>query len=320
MAVKKGLGRGLDTLIPKNSKNKTGKEKGSKNSSKDIDNGKETSLNQIKAENKNREVLVDINEIEPNRNQPRKVFDEDAIEELADSIKQYGIIQPLILRKMDNYYEIIAGERRWRAAKKAGLKELPAIIRTYEEDQILKISLIENIQRENLNPIEEAKAYQQLKSEYGLKQDEIASSVSKSRVAVTNILRLLKLDDRVQKMIMENLISSGHGRALLSLENGDEQYQIAARIMDENLSVREAEKLVKVMINNKEESTDKKENEAENSQEKEMMNYFENRIKDILGSKVKIKNKKNNKGKIEIEYYSKDELERIIDMIQSINR
>ena len=320
MAVKKGLGRGLDTLIPKNSKNKTGKEKGSNNSSKDIDNGKETSLNQIKAENKNREVLVDINEIEPNRNQPRKVFDEDAIEELADSIKQYGIIQPLILRKMDNYYEIIAGERRWRAAKKAGLKELPAIIRTYEEDQILKISLIENIQRENLNPIEEAKAYQQLKSEYGLKQDEIASSVSKSRVAVTNILRLLKLDDRVQKMIMENLISSGHGRALLSLENGDEQYQIAARIMDENLSVREAEKLVKVIINNKEESTDKKENEAENSQEKEMMNYFENRIKDILGSKVKIKNKKNNKGKIEIEYYSKDELERIIDMIQSINR
>ncbi|HAH18108.1 MAG TPA: chromosome partitioning protein ParB [Eubacterium sp.] len=320
MAVKKGLGRGLDTLIPKNSKNKTGKEKVSNNSSKDIDNGKETSLNQIKAENKNREVLVDINEIEPNRNQPRKVFDEDAIEELADSIKQYGIIQPLILRKMDNYYEIIAGERRWRAAKKAGLKELPAIIRTYEEDQILKISLIENIQRENLNPIEEAKAYQQLKSEYGLKQDEIASSVSKSRVAVTNILRLLKLDDRVQKMIMENLISSGHGRALLSLENGDEQYQIAARIMDENLSVREAEKLVKVMINNKEESTDKKENEAENSQEKEMMNYFENRIKDILGSKVKIKNKKNNKGKIEIEYYSKDELERIIDMIQSINR
>ena len=315
MAVKKGLGRGLDTLIPKNTNNKRtnedssdGKKSPKKKDIHDKDNPEEK---------KNKEILVDINEIEPNRSQPRKIFDEDSIEELSDSIKQYGIIQPLIVRKLNNYYEIIAGERRWRAAKKAGLKEVPVIVRTYEEDEILKISLIENIQRENLNPIEEAKAYQQLKTEYGLKQDEIAASVSKSRVAVTNILRLLKLDDRVQKMIIENLISSGHGRALLALEDGDEQYQAATRIMDENLSVREAEKLVKKILSDKEKK--EAEIEAENIQEKEIFEYFENRMKEILGSKVSIKNKKNNKGRIEIEYYSKEELERIIDIIQSAN-
>ncbi len=314
MAVKKGLGRGLDTLIPKNGNNNNPVKSGNRknNNSKINDNSPQ--------ELKNEEILIKINEVEPNRNQPRKVFDEDTIEELADSIKQYGIIQPLIVRKMDNYYEIIAGERRWRAAKKAGLKEVPVIIKSYDDNDILKISLIENIQRENLNPIEEAKAYQQLKSEYGLKQDEIAASVSKSRVAVTNTLRLLKLDERVQKMIIENLISSGHGRSLLSLENGDEQYQAAIKIMDDNLSVREAEKLVKAIINNKEKTAEEEILKEENNQETEIFDYFENRMKDILGSKVIIKNKKNNKGKIEIEYYSKDELERIIDLIQSISK
>ena len=316
MAVKKGLGRGLDTLIPKKDNNNNNPV----NSNKRKINKKTATNDDASLELKDKEVLIDINEVEPNRNQPRKVFDEDTIEELADSIKQYGIIQPLLVRKMDNYYEIIAGERRWRAAKKAGLKEVPVIVKNYDDNDILKISLIENIQRENLNPIEEAKAYQQLKSEYGLKQDEIAASVSKSRVAVTNTLRLLKLDERVQKMIIENLISSGHGRSLLSLEDGDKQYQAATKIMDDNLSVREAEKLVKSIINNKEKNTNEEKIKGGNSQETEIFDYFENRMKDILGSKVIIKNKKNNKGKIEIEYYSKDELERIIDLIQSISK
>ena len=316
MAVKKGLGRGLDTLIPKNGNNSNNsKNSGRKNLSR---NSKST--DDKSSDPKNKEIFINIHEIEPNRNQPRKIFDEDTIEELADSIKQYGIIQPLIVRKADNYYEIIAGERRWRAAKKAGLKEVPVIVKNYDENDILKISLIENIQRENLNPIEEAKAYQQLKSEYSLKQDEIAASVSKSRVAVTNTLRLLKLDERVQKMIIENLISSGHGRTLLALEDGDEQYQAATKIMDDNLSVREAEKLIKSIIYNKEKTEDDEKSKVENSQETEIFDYFENRMKDILGSKVVIKNKKNNKGKIEIEYYSKDELERLIDLIQSISK
>ena len=316
MAVKKGLGRGLDTLIPKNGSNANNPV----NSNKRQTNNKSSVSDDPSINSKDNEVLIDINEVEPNRNQPRKIFDEDTIEELSDSIKQYGIIQPLIVRKMDNYYELIAGERRWRAAKKAGLKEVPVIIKNYDDNDILKISLIENIQRENLNPIEEAKAYQQLKSEYGLKQDEIAASVSKSRVAVTNTLRLLKLDERVQKMIIENLISSGHGRSLLSLEDGDEQYQAATKIMDDNLSVREAERLVKTIIKNKEKNTNEEIIKNENNQEREIFDYFENRMKDILGSKVIIKNKKNNKGKIEIDYYSKDELERIIDLIQSISK
>ena len=200
---------------------------------------KEAAENQI--------LTLSIHDVEPNRNQPRKQFDEDAIEELADSIKQYGVIQPLIVQKKDKYYEIIAGERRWRACKKAGLKEVPVIIKNYDEKETLKISLIENLQREDLNPIEEAKAYEQLYNTYGLKQDEIAASVSKSRTAITNIMRLLKLDERVQNMVIENLISSGHGRTLLSIDDGDVQYQLAEKILDENLSVREAEKLVKTV-------------------------------------------------------------------------
>ena len=229
MAIKKGLGRGLDMLIPKEESSKITEEKSEK-------------AEQKKEKN---EILMDIRQIEPNRNQPRKQFDEDAIEELAESIKQYGVIQPLIVQKKDDYYEIIAGERRWRASKKAGIKKVPVIIRNYEEQEVLKISLIENLQREDLNPIEEAQAYQQLQEEYGLKQDEIATSVSKSRTAITNTMRLLKLDPRVQKMILDNLISSGHGRTLIPLEDGDVQYEIAQKILDENLSVREAEKLVK---------------------------------------------------------------------------
>ena len=262
------------------------------------------------------DMMVPINQIEPNRNQPRKQFDEDAIEELADSIKQFGVIQPLIVKKRDNYYEIIAGERRWRASKKAGIKKVPVIVKDYDEKEILKISLIENLQREDLNPIEEALAYQQLKSEYGLKQDEIATSISKSRTAITNTMRLLKLDERVQKMVMDNLITSGHGRTLIPIEDKEVQYQTAVKIMDEGLSVREAERIVKKMLEEKKQDTE--EPSLEQQEEQRYLSFFEGKMKDILGSKVTIKNKKNQKGKIEIEYYSKDELERIIDLIQSI--
>ena len=309
MAVKKGLGRGLDMLIPREDK-VSHKEK-------------ENTDNQIKEESrineediKEYDIEIDIRKIEPNRNQPRKQFDEDAIEELAESIKQFGVIQPLIVKKKGDYYEIIAGERRWRASKKAGLKKVPVIIKEYDEKEILKISLIENLQREDLNPIEEAQAYQKLQEEYGLKQDEIAVSVSKSRTAITNTMRLLRLDERVQKMIMDNLISSGHRRTIIPIEDKDLQYETACKILDESLSVREAEQLVKKMLNHKEKAQE--EMQEEDPQKEEMFHFFEGRMKDILGSKVTIKNKKNNKGRIEIEYYSADELERIIDLIQSI--
>lgn len=304
MAIKKGLGRGLDMLIPR----------------EDTSHKAEASVEkkpgqQENAEPKEYDVEIDIRKIEPNRNQPRKQFDEDAIEELAESIKQFGVIQPLIVKKKGDYYEIIAGERRWRASKKAGLKKVPVIIKNYDEKEILKISLIENLQREDLNPIEEAQAYQKLQEDYGLKQDEIAASVSKSRTAITNTMRLLKLDERVQKMVMDNLISSGHGRTIIPIEDKELQYETACKILDENLSVREAEQLVKKLLERK---SDKEKKEEESQQNAEMFHYFEGRMKDILGSKVTIKNKKNNKGRIEIEYYSAEELERIIDLIQSI--
>lgn len=304
MAMKKGLGRGLDMLIPKEEKKEAVQEDKKEASKKEPEKKSEY------------DMMVPINQIEPNRNQPRKQFDEDAIEELADSIKQFGVIQPLIVKKRENYYEIIAGERRWRASKKAGIKKVPVIVKDYDENEILKISLIENLQREDLNPIEEALAYQQLKSEYGLKQDEIATSISKSRTAITNTMRLLKLDERVQKMVMDNLITSGHGRTLIPIENKEVQYQTAVKIMDEGLSVREAERIVKKMLEDKKQN--KEEASLEQQEEQRYLSFFEGKMKDILGSKVTIKNKKNQKGKIEIEYYSKDELERIIDLIQSI--
>ncbi len=310
MSVKKGLGkglgRGLDMLIPQESAHVSTHE----GESEEVHQGKT-----VEEDQKEYDQEVDIKKIEPNRKQPRKQFDEDAIEELADSIKQFGVIQPLIVKKKEDYYEIIAGERRWRACKKAGLKKVPVIIKEYDDKEILKISLIENLQREDLNPIEEAQAYQRLQEEYGLKQDEIASSVSKSRTAITNTMRLLKLDQRVQKMIMDNRITSGHGRTLIAIEDGDLQLELAEKILDESLSVREAERLVKRLM-----ETEKKEEAKEepNPEEIKMFQFFEGRMKDILGSKVTIKNKKNNKGKIEIEYYSEDELERIIDLIQTI--
>ncbi len=310
MAVKRGLGRGLDVLIPGAGQNKAEEEKKSTGKTEK----KQTVIKDTSKDTVEDIVEIDIKKIEPNRDQPRKVFDQEGIEELAESIKGFGVLQPLIVKKKDKYYEIIAGERRWRAAKKAGLKKLPVIVREYDEKETLKISLIENIQRENLNAIEEAKAYDILKKEYGLKQEEIAASVSKSRVAITNTMRLLRLDERVQKMILDNLISSGHGRALLAIEDKEIQYETARKVLEENASVREAENMVKRFL----EPQKPEKKEKQEKKKDEMVVFFENRLKEILGSKVNIKEKKKDQGKIEIEYYSAEELERIIDLIQSL--
>ena len=256
--------------------------------------------------------MVKINSVEPNREQPRKDFDEDSLVELADSIKQFGILQPLIVQQKKDYYEIIAGERRWRAAKMAGIKEVPVIIKNYTDQEIVEISLIENIQRENLNPIEEAMAFKRLLEEFDLKQDEVAERVSKSRTAVTNSMRLLKLSERVQQMIIDDMISTGHARALLALDDEEQQYQLANRIFDEKLSVRETEKLVKAL------KDPKKMVKKEKIEHTFVYENLEERMKGIIGTKVRVNPKANGKGKIEIEYYSEDELERIYDLIMSI--
>ena len=258
------------------------------------------------------EMKVRLSQIEPNREQPRKVFDEDALIELSESIKQYGVLQPLLVQKKDDYYEIIAGERRWRAAKLAGLKEVPVLVREYTEQEVVEISLIENIQRENLNPIEEAIAYKRLLKEFHLKQDEIAERVSKSRTAVTNSMRLLKLNSKVQQMVIDDMISTGHARALLALEDEEQQYTIANKIFDEKLSVRETEKLIKILKNPK--KTAKK----EKIEHTFIYENLEEKMKGIMGTKVNVNPKSNGKGKIEIEYYSEEELERIFDLIMSI--
>ena len=302
MAVKKsGLGKGLDSLI------------------KDNSSAKKTAAANTSSENKAEEMksgeqMMKINMVEPNRDQPRKKFEEDALLELADSIKQFGVLQPLLVRKRKDYYEIIAGERRWRAAKMAGVKEVPVIIKDYTEQEIVEIGLIENIQRENLNPIEEAMAFKKLLEEFNLKQDEVAERVSKSRTAVTNSMRLLKLDERVQEMIVDDMISTGHARALLAIDDKEQQYDLANKIFDEKLSVRETEKLVKKIKNPKKPKMKKKvENEF-------VYTDLENRMKEVMGTKVNISSKGNGKGKIEIEYYSDDELERMFEMIMSIRK
>ena len=300
MAVKRnGLGKGLDSLIP----NKT---------EKTVKTEKKPEQKNEESQNSSGEILVKINQVEPNREQPRKEFDEDSLMELADSIKQFGILQPLLVQKRKDYYEIIAGERRWRAAKIAGIKEVPIIIRDYTDQEIVEISLIENIQRENLNPIEEAMAYKRLLEEFHLKQDEVAERVSKSRTAVTNSMRLLKLSPRVQQMIVDDMISTGHARALLAIDDEEQQYQLANRIFDEKLSVRETEKLVKALKN------PKKEVKKQKQEHTFVYNNIEEQMKNIIGTKVSINPKANGKGKIEIEYYSEEELERIYDLIMTI--
>lgn len=284
----KGLGKGLDLLI---SNEYVEKEK------------------QKKTEEKSAETMLKIRLIEANSGQPRAYFDEDSLSELAESIKKYGVIQPIIVRKQDDHYEIVAGERRWRAAKLAGLKEIPAIIKDYGEQEMAEISLIENLQREDLNPIEEARAYQTLIKKYHLKQDEIAERVSKGRTVITNALRLLKLDQKVQEMLIEGLLTTGHAKVLLGLEAKEQQIEVAERIVDDQLSVRETERLIKSMLNKK-----------ETHQQKELPNQslyqqIEEKMKQKIGTMVKIKRKADQKGKIEIDYYSADDLERIIELL-----
>ncbi len=307
MAVKRnGLGKGLDSLIP----DKSNKVMKGGTSGNGLKKGSDNMLS--KKETSNGEILLRVNEVEPNRDQPRKEFDEDALLELADSIKQYGVLQPLIVQKKEGYYEIIAGERRWRAAKLAGIKEIPVIIKEYTDQEIVEISLIENIQRENLNPIEEAMAFKRLLEEFQLKQDEVAERVSKSRTAVTNSMRLLKLSDKVQQMIIDDMISTGHARALLAIDDQEQQYILANKIFDEKLSVRETEKLVKSL------KTPKKEVKKEVEHTFVYKDIAE-KMKNVMGTKVNINAKANGKGRIEIEYYSEEELERLYDMIMSIH-
>ena len=294
MAAKaKGLGRGLDTLIPTMDTKPAKKESAEKS-----DKGPET--------------LVKITKVEPNREQPRKNFDEDALLELSESIKQFGLLQPILVQDRKDYYEIIAGERRWRAAKLAGLKEVPVIIKNLTEQEIVEIALIENIQREDLNPIEEALAYKKLLEEFNLKQDEVAERVSKSRTAVTNSMRLLKLSDEVQRMVIDEMISTGHARALLAVTDPEQQYLLAQRILDEKLSVREIEKIVKNM--GKPAKVKKDKNIDENLQV--IYQDISEKLKVKLGTKVNLVPKENGSGKIEIEFYSHDELDRILSQIK----
>lgn len=290
-AVKRGLGRGLDIMIPER-----------------IDEAAK-----LKQENVSRETLIYISDIEPNKLQPRRSFNEDSLQELAESIRKYGVIQPLIVQKKDKYYEIVAGERRWRAARMAGLKEIPVIIKDYTPQEAVEIALIENIQREDLNPIEEAQAYQRLIQEFSLKQDELAERLSKSRTAVTNSLRLLKLDERVQQMLIDDMLTSGHARALLSIEDKEKQYNTACLIYDKKLSVRETEKLIRNILINKQ-----KKQTAAALEDDFIYRDIEERMRQIFGTKVSIHRKQKSKGRIEIEYYSESELERIIELVDSI--
>lgn len=299
MAAARGLGKGLDALIPSG----VSSSKSSSNTSK--------SKQDSSAEKPAGETKVNITKVEPNREQPRKNFDEDALEELAESIKQFGLLQPILVQDRKTYYEIIAGERRWRAAKKAGLKEVPVIIKNLTEQEIVEIALIENIQREDLNPIEEAQAYKRLLSEFNLKQDEVADRVSKSRTAVTNSMRLLKLCDDVQQMIIDGMISTGHARALISIEDSEQQYIVAQQIFDEKLSVRDVEKLVK---NLNKPSKLKKVATTDESLEAVYLDIEEN-LKQKLSTKVSITPKGNGAGKIEIEFYSHDDLEKLMDLL-----
>ena len=286
------MGKGLDSLIP----NTIGESKGK------ADKG-------TGSENKNPETMVKLTAVEPNRDQPRKNFDEDALLELAESIKQFGLLQPILVQERDGYYEIIAGERRWRAAKIAGLKEVPVIIKNLTDQEIVEISLIENIKREDLNPIEEAQAYKRLLNEFHLKQDEVAERVSKSRTAVTNSMRLLKLCDEVQQMVVNEMITTGHARALLSIEDPEEQYMIAQKVFDEKMSVREVEKLVKNL------HKPEKPKKAENKSLEVIYQNIEEKLKESLGTKVSISSKDNGAGKIQIEFYDHDDLDRLMEYI-----
>ena len=297
MAARKGLGKGIDAMI----------------------SGDNTKTKQVVKEVVKEVNTIDINKIEPNNNQPRKNFNEDKIHELAESIKQHGLIEPLIVQKgKKGFYTIIAGERRWRAAREAGVKEIPVVVKDYSDQQVMEIALIENIQREDLNAIEEAEAYDRLIRDFNLKQDEVAERVSKSRVAITNSLRLLKLDERVREMIIEDKIKSGHARALLGVSDGDEQYKLAVMIFDNSMSVRETEKMVKKYLADKKKPV--KEVREKDTQTELIYKDYEEKLKSVIGTKVNINNKGKGKGKIEIEYFSADEFDRIMTMMMAMKQ
>ena len=319
---KNGLDRGLDAFFP--DRTSVVKEPARKTITKTVKTEKKSDVAEKQtnptvakkqtADSKTWAMIVKISSVEPNMDQPRKQFDEDALMERSESIKQYGVLRPLLVSDKKDYYEIIAGERRWRAAKLAGLTEIPVIVKEFSEQELVEISLIENIQREDLNPVEEAMAYKRLIDEFHLKQDEIAERVGKSRTAVTNAMRLLKLSEKVQQMLIHEMITAGHARAILSIADKEKQESIAMKVFDEKLSVRETEALVKRMLEPPKTAKKSKFSSAEDA----IYESLEEKMKSIMGTRVQIHRKKNDKGKIEIEYYSKDELERIIDLFESI--
>jgi len=287
---KGGLGKGIDSMIPI------------------------MEIEEIKEEKpkKGEPFLMDIHQIEPNREQPRKLFDEESLAELADSIRQYGVLQPLLVQKKEDYYAIIAGERRWRAARLAGLKKIPVVIKELSRQEGMEISLIENIQRQDLNPVEEARAYQMLIQEFGLKHEDLAERVSKSRTAITNSMRLLKLDEPVLDMVIRGDLSQGHARALLAFDDKEKQCHVAQMIIDKNLSVRDTEKLVKTLLN------PPAPREKRELPGQAIYRDMERKLKDQLGTKVAISRRDENQGKIEISYYSVEELERIIEILEKV--
>lgn len=308
--ARKGLGKGLGAIfgedVIKETEEQTAK-------------AKEKTGTGEKDSEKGRELMVKVSMIEPNKEQPRKDFNEEQLQELSESIKRYGVLQPLLVQKKGELYEIIAGERRWRAAKLAGVKEVPVVLREYSKQESMEIALIENVQRADLNPIEEAKAYQQLIKEFDLTQEEIAARVAKSRTAITNTMRLLKLDEQIQEMLIRGMISNGHGRALLGLESAEMQLRAVKQVLDGNLSVRETERLVKKLAKLEAGEEEKREEKKKDDALALIYQNLEERMKSIMGTKVSIHNKDKNKGRIEIEYYSEAELERIVEMIESIH-
>ncbi|EHI54813.1 hypothetical protein HMPREF9333_02014 [Johnsonella ignava ATCC 51276] len=308
---KRGLGKGLNAVFGES--NILNTEEDDKISVSNTADGMNKADEGIKGD-----IMIKVSLIEPNMNQPRKEFRKEELDELTQSIKQYGVLQPIIVKKNGERYEIIAGERRWRAAQKAGLTEIPAVIREYSKRESIEISIIENIQRADLNPLEEARAYNSLLEEYGLKHEEIAERVSKSRAAITNSLRLLKLDESIQQLVAEKKLNQGQARALLSIEDKDLQKQAAQEVIKKDLNVRKVEQLVKLL------QTAKKRQEKTDDESKETRDYslfykdYEEKIRSKFSAKVRINRKDKNKGRIEIEYYSQAELERIIELINSI--
>ena len=287
--IKGGLGKGLDALFPSN-----------------------VNVDILSSNSKDAVVELKINDVEPNVNQPRKSFDDDKLAELADSIKEHGVIQPIIVTKKDDYYQIIAGERRWRASKKVGLKTIPAIIRTYDDKKTREVSLIENIQRQNLNPLETAKAIKELMEEHEMTQDEISKSLGKSRSTIANTLRILNLDSRVQEMIEMGQISEGHARSIASISSPEKQYKFALDIVNFDMNVRDAENYAKDVKKGK---TPKKPAKAVKGKLEVITKDIENKLKEALGTKVTLNAQTKSKGKIVIEYYSQDELEGILEKL-----